>query len=118
MEPVPYLIREDDIEEVLTAYQVPDEQRAEARDHVLRHVLDLGDVTRSAPELEVDRVRREEWIDRPNLENPGDQSPARREVALAAIEDLLIRDGFLDVGVTDKRVYPATTARDNERVDG
>jgi len=118
MEPVSYEIRADDIEEVLTAYQVPEEQRAQAREHVLKHVLDVDDIAKAAPEIGMERVRRDEWIDGPGLTQPGDQSPARRELALAAIEDLLIRDGFLDLGVDDKRVFPATTVRDNERVDG
>lgn len=85
-EPVPYEIREDDVDEVLSAYDVPDNMRADARRHIMQQVRAIDDVVRTAPE------------------NIGD----RREVALAAIEDTLIRDGFLDATPDEPRVYPIT----------
>jgi len=102
MEPVPYLISEEDIDEVLSAYEPvgggmwTEEARRAAKDHVMRHVLDIDDPVRTAPE-----------------ENRSD----RREVALAAIEDLLIRDGLIDLTDREKRVYPVVTYQDNEHDD-
>ena len=83
-EPVPYEIREEDVDEVLSAYDVPDDMRADARSHIMQQVREIDDVVRTAPE---------------NISD-------RREVALAAIEDTLIRDGFLDAAPDEPRVYP------------
>jgi hypothetical protein len=85
-DPVPYEIREEDVDEVLSAYAAPEEMRAEARKHIMQQILEIDDVVRTAPE---------------NLSD-------RREIALAAIEDTLIRDGFLDAEPDEPRVYPAT----------
>lgn len=98
MEPDPYTIREEDVDEVLGAYgDLPPDLRERARAHVLRNVLDIDDIARTAP-----------------ASQPG----ARREVALAAIEDLLIRDGYIDVAADEPRVFPVTVERDTERNDG
>jgi hypothetical protein len=97
MDPVPYTIREEDVEEVLTAYETPDDIRAAARDHVMKQVIDIDDIVRTTPER--DR---------------GD----RQEVALAAIEDILIRDGFVDLAPDETRIYPVVDVRDTEREDG
>jgi len=97
MDPVPYTIREEDVEEVLTAYEAPDDIRAAARDHVMKQVIDIDDIVRTTPER--DR---------------GD----RQEVALAAIEDILIRDGFVDLAPNETRIYPVVDVRDTEREDG
>lgn len=103
MEPVPYLISEEDIDEVLSAYEPvgggawTEDARRAARRHVMRHVLDIDDPVRTAPEE--------------------DRRDARREVALAAIEDLLIRDGLIDITDREKRVYPVVTYQDDEHDD-
>jgi hypothetical protein len=110
MDPVPYEIREDDVDEVLSAYAsvggdwTPEERHA-ARDHVMKHALDIDETVRTAPE---DR-RLSPRFDRETREasRPGEDSP-RREMALAAIEDLLIRDGFIDAGERERRVFPVT----------
>ena len=97
MDPVPYTIREEDVEEVLTAYEAPDDIRAAARDHVMKQMTDIDDIVRTAPE-----------------QDRGD----RQELALAAIEDILIRDGFVDLGADETRLYPVVDVRDTEREDG
>ncbi|MGQ0816016.1 MAG: hypothetical protein ACT4O1_16415 [Gemmatimonadota bacterium] len=53
----------------------------------------------------------------PNDVRPAGDPAARQDAALAAIEDMLIRDGFIDLVDTEKRIYPASTIRDNERND-
>jgi hypothetical protein len=121
MEPVPYRIQQEDVDEVLNAYaspgsnDFPEDVRAEARRHVLRHVLEIDEVVRAAPEDDEVRpiasVRRAGNVGDP----PGANSPARRELALAAIEDLLISDGFIDASAREKRVFPATTRDEPER---
>ncbi|CAN5871467.1 hypothetical protein BH23GEM9_BH23GEM9_28750 [soil metagenome] len=116
MDPVPYEIREDDIDEVISAYESVGggdwtrEERAEARRHVMSHIIDLNDTVRSAPEDRRLGVRGEglSATDRamPVGTPPGHDSTARREAALAAIEDLLIRDGFIELGENENRVFP------------
>ena len=117
MDPVPYEIREEDVDEVLSAYEsvgggeYPEERRAEARAHVMRNVLEVDEIVRAAPEerrlmpradaAAADRAQ-------PLGIRPGDASDARRELALAAIEDLLIRDGFIDAASDEARVFPAS----------
>lgn len=114
MDAVPYEIKEEDIDEVLDAYEPtgggdwPEERREEARAHVMENVLDVNETVRSASEDPSDALgaagdRMGNVGDR-----PGDRAPARREMALAAIEDLLIRDGYLDVDSDEERVFPAT----------
>ncbi len=123
MEPVPYEIREEDVDEVLNAYEPmgggdwPEDTRREARRHVMRSVVDLDEIVRSVPE---DDPTVTEGLPGPAgaiAEHPGDAAPARREMALAAIEDLLIRDGFIELDPDETRVFPATTTHDTERAD-
>jgi hypothetical protein len=117
MEPVPYQIRDDDIDEVLSAYEsvgggeFPEERRAEARAHVMRNVLELDEIVRAAPEERrlIPRAGADAEIGAESPgDGPGDTSYARRELALAAIEDLLIRDGFIDATADEARVFPAS----------
>jgi hypothetical protein len=108
MEPVPYEIRAEDVDEVLSAYGTPQGARAAARKHVLEQINEIDDIVRTAPELPTERAlstRREGSVG----ERPGDQSYDRRELALAAIEDILIRDGFIEASPDEKRVYPVET---------
>jgi hypothetical protein len=112
MQPVPYEIREEDVDEVLGAYAPPeadawpDDVRAEARRHVMRHVTELGAIIRTVAEDATAAP-----ADRPPGsigDRPGDRSPERREMALAAIEDLLIRDGFIEPVPGEERAFPVT----------
>jgi hypothetical protein len=116
MDPVPYEIRVEDIDEVLGAYESVGgswsaEDRAAAADIVMRNVSELNEIVRTAPE---DRrvLTRGTQRARTDAMRPGDDSPERRDLALAAIEDLLIRDGFLDIGSDSERVFPVTRGRD------
>lgn len=120
MEPVPYEIRADDVDEVLNAYEptgggtFDEEARDDARRHVMRHVAELDEIVRATPE--------EPTGERPGhagpvSEHPGDSAPDRREMALAAIEDLLIRDGYIELEPDESRVFPAVTTPDTERQD-
>jgi hypothetical protein len=121
MDPVPYEIREDDVDEVISAYEAvgggdyTEEDRVGARRHVMRNLIDLNEMVSSAPEER--RVGRREFGDRsqPVGIRPGDQSNARREMALAAIEDLLIRDGFIELEADEERVFPVVTDTDEAR---
>lgn len=121
MEPVPYEIRDEDIDEVLDAYEPtgggdwPEDRRDEVRGHVMDHVLELGETIRSASEDPSDAQgaagdRMGDVGDR-----PGERAPDRRDMALAAIEDLLIRDGYLDLDADEERVFPAVTGAETER---
>jgi hypothetical protein len=122
MQPIPYEIRPDDIDEVLSAYagmgdEMAQEDRAAAHAHVMRHVLDLNQTIRTAPEERRLQPRVDaEDADRalPLDHAPGDASP-RREMALAAIEDLLIRDGFIEPAGGEDRVFPVLPGTDTRR---
>lgn len=108
MEPVPYPIEPEDVDEVLGAHESVGgswtrEQREAARAHVMRHVLDIDEAVRTAPENRRVLPRG----DRAEAAGSADGDvPARREMALAAIEDLLIRDGFIEVTDDEDRVFP------------
>jgi hypothetical protein len=123
MDPVPYEFTEDDIDEVLNAYEsagggrFPEDVRVEIRRHVLRNVVDLGDIVRAAPETEAPGTRTLTGRVGPIAERPGEQSGDRRELALAAIEDLLIRDGLIDIDADEARVFPVVRDQDTERDD-
>ena len=116
MDPVPYEIREEDVDEVLSAHEATGgswsaDDRATAVDIVMRNVTELNETVRTAPEDRRVMARGTERAHSPGM-RPGDDSPERRDLALAAIEDLLIRDGFLDVSSDDDRVFPITRGRD------
>jgi hypothetical protein len=109
MDPVPYEVRPEDIDEVLGAHESvggswTDEDRSAARDIVMKHVLDIDEAVRTAPEDR--RVVARGDRAQPESMRPGGESPARRDMALAAIEDLLIREGFIDIADDDERVFP------------
>jgi hypothetical protein len=123
MDPVPYEIREEDVDEVLAAYEPvggggwPEEVREEARQHVMTHIVELNDTIRTGAEgpggstgSAADRIRE-------SGERPGEGSPERRDMALAALEDLLIRDGFIDLEAEESRAFPVTGEPDTERDD-
>ena len=114
MDPVPYEIKHEDVDQVLDAYEPtgggdwPEERREEARAHVMDNVLELDETIRSASEDPSDALGGAGDRMGAEADRPGDRAPAREEMALAAIEDLLIRDGFLDVDADEERVFPAT----------
>jgi hypothetical protein len=119
MDPMPYEIRQEDVDEVLSAYEstggsewTPDRRR-EAHGHVMRNVSDLNDTIRTAPDERRIRPRGGTGDAETEGSQPRDDSP-RRDLALAAIEDLLIRDGFLDVRADEDRVFPAVPRRDSD----
>jgi hypothetical protein len=123
MEPVPYEIQEDDVDEVLAVYEPvgggswPEEERVKARRHVMSHVVELNEVIATAAEDEGSSEGGVAARAGQLGEDPGDRSPERRDTALAAIEDLLIRDGFIDLQAGESRAFPATGDRDTERDD-
>ncbi|MGH7445966.1 MAG: hypothetical protein ACRELT_00300 [Longimicrobiales bacterium] len=114
MDPVPYEIRKEDVDEVLGAYEsvggswTPDDRDA-AMKHVMARVLEIDEAVRTTPEDR--RVMPRGDRTQPEGSSPGDDSP-RREMALAAIEDILIRDGFIDVSDTEERIFPVTERAD------
>lgn len=114
MDPIPYEIKEEDVDEVLDAYEPagggawPEGRREEARAYVMKNVLDLDDTVRSASEDPSDALGGAGDRMGAEAERPGDRSPARRQAALAAIENLLIDDGYIDVDDDEDRVFPAT----------
>lgn len=83
-DPIPYRIDDEDIDEVLSAYSVPDEARAEARVRVRQRLMDIDEDVRMVPE----------------------DINARRGMALAEIEDILIDDGIIDAAPDEPRIYP------------
>ncbi|MGH7462118.1 MAG: hypothetical protein ACREMA_13995 [Longimicrobiales bacterium] len=123
MEPIPYRVREQDIDEVLSAYEAAGggtwnaEERAEARAHVMRNVLDIDEVVATTPEDQRGSQNTELRVQAVADELANSDS-VRREAALAAIEDLLIRDGFITLSDREKRVFPIVTVHDDEHEDG
>jgi hypothetical protein len=122
MEPVRYEVKQEDIDEVLDAYEptgggrFQEDERKEIRAHVMRNVLDIDEIVRGTPETEgLASAHADAQRAGPVGERPGDQSSDRRETALAAIEDLLIRDGYLDLDADESRAFPATGEHDTER---
>ncbi len=122
MNPMPYRIEQQDVDEVLSAYEPvsggawTEESRQSARAHVMRNVLDIDETVTTAPEDErstLDTLVRVQA----RADDPAAGGSPRREAALAAIEDLLIRDGFLTISDREKRVFPAVTSRDDEHND-
>jgi len=83
-DPIPYKIRSEDVDEVLSAYAVPDAVRDDARMHVMRRLPDIDEVVRTVPE----------------------DFNERREMALAEIEDILISDGYIEASADEPRLYP------------
>src|SRR5262245_18893318 len=117
MEPVPYRIRAEDVDEVLTAYGTPEDVRTEAREHVLRQLVDINQAVRTAPETPDASLHGESIDFVRNNTHLRDMSPDRREAALASIEDVLLRDGFVALGPNETRLFPVGMKRDTERDD-
>jgi hypothetical protein len=105
MEPVPYEVREEDVDEVLGAYGADAAVRDDAVKHVMQHVQDIDDIVRTAPETSMDPAALHRNVNEPISTHPGDQSADRRELALGAIEEILIRDGFVEASA-ESRVFP------------
>ena len=124
MDPVPYEIAEEDIDEVLDAYEPtgggdwPEERREEARAHVMKNVLEIDETVRSASEDPSDSLGAKGDRMGDAADRPGDRAPARREMALAVIEDLLIRDGYIDLEADEERVFPVSTEAGSARDEG
>jgi hypothetical protein len=111
-DPIPYHIRDVDIDEVLNTYAAPDEVRAAAHQLVMQRVLDINELVRMAPETAHDqRLIHRDTLGSGN-EHPGDQAPERRELALAAIEDILITAGFVEPDSPENRLYPIVRDRE------
>lgn len=89
-EPIPYFLREEDVDEVLSAYAAPDAVRDEAKHHVMSRIVEIDEVVRTAPE----------------------DAEERREFALAEIEDILINEGFVEASVDEPRIYPTSPRSD------
>jgi hypothetical protein len=115
MQPIPYEIREEDVDEVLSAYDSvagndwSEDDRVEARRHVMRRVIEINETVQTAPEdrrVSARENAEDESRGRPVTKGPGELPSARRDMALAAIEDLLIRDGFIETSPNEKRVFP------------
>ena len=118
MEPVPYRIRPEDVDEVLTAYETPDNLRDQARAFVFRQLVEMDDTVRTAPESR-DAPRMGSVGDLPrSSETLGDFSADRRELALASIEDELLRGGFVELPPGESRLFPIVLESDTERDDG
>lgn len=123
MEPVPYEIREDDVDEVLDAYEPtgggdwPEDERQEIRSFVMRNVTEIDETVRSAAEDPSGEEQGQPHRAGPISDRPGDRAPARRDMALAAIEDLLIREGYIDIDEDEPRTFPATGEHDTEHQD-
>ena len=123
MDAVPYEIREEDIDEVLDTYEPtgggdwPEERRREVRAHVLRNVTELDETVRSASEDPSDALGAAGDRAGGIGDRPGDRAPERRDMALAAIEDMLIRDGYIDIDADEPRAFPVTAEADTERDD-
>jgi hypothetical protein len=75
----------------------------------MRHVLDIDDAVRTTPG---DRRLMPRGDETESAGDRPDENSPRREMALAAIEDVLIRDGFIDVSSTESRIFPVTGRRD------
>jgi hypothetical protein len=123
MDAVPYEIRDEDVDEVLDAYEPvgggewPEERRREVRDHVMKHVVEVNETVRSAAEDPSDSMADTPDRTGPVSDRPGDRAPLRRDMALAAIEDLLLRDGYLELDEDESRTFPVTGETDSERED-
>ena len=123
MDPVPYEIRDEDIDEVLDAYEPtgggdwPEEQRREVRAHVMRNVTELDETVRSASEDPSDALGAAGDRAGNIGDRPGERAPARRDMALAVIEDMLIRDGYIELDADEARAFPVTAEADTERDD-
>lgn len=108
MEPRPYQITNEDIDEVISAHESVDhndfseQELAVMRAHIMDNILEVDEVSSTAPETDfvaTDQARI------PSEDDGKDPSFARKEAALAAIEDILIRDGYIVVDSDEERVF-------------